>query len=68
LPLLFLPDVKRGLDHCGIAWIELEYVEADDVIATLAGATPEPPPTSRHPDFPRLPPTTASYCGSIPVS
>ncbi|MGH3592435.1 MAG: flap endonuclease, partial [Pseudonocardiaceae bacterium] len=42
LPLLFLPDVKRGLDHCGIAWIELEYVEADDVIATLAGATPEP--------------------------
>ncbi|MGH3564479.1 MAG: 5'-3' exonuclease [Pseudonocardia sp.] len=42
LPLQFLPDVKRGLDHCGIAWIELEYAEADDVIATLARATPEP--------------------------
>lgn len=26
-PLLFLPDVKRGLDHCGIAWIELEYAQ-----------------------------------------
>ncbi len=42
LPLQFLPDVKLGLDHCGIAWIELEYAEADDVIATLVRATPEP--------------------------
>lgn len=39
-PLRFLPDVKRGLDNRGIAWIELEYAEADDVIATLERATP----------------------------
>lgn len=39
LPLQFLPDVKRGLDLCGIAWTELEYAEADDVIATLVSRT-----------------------------
>jgi DNA polymerase-1 len=39
-PLRFLPDVKRGLDTCGIAWIELEHAEADDAIATLVQATP----------------------------
>ena len=39
LPLQFLPDVKRGLDTCGIAWVEREDAEADDVIATLANAT-----------------------------
>ncbi len=44
LPLTFLPDVKRGLDHCGIAWIELEYAEADDVIATVVHATAAPRP------------------------
>jgi len=41
-PLQFLPDVKRGLDNRSIAWIELEYAEADDVIATLVRTTPEP--------------------------
>ncbi|MGH3693470.1 MAG: 5'-3' exonuclease [Pseudonocardiaceae bacterium] len=41
-PLLFLPDIKRGLDNRAIAWIELEYAEADDVVATLVAATPEP--------------------------
>jgi 5'-3' exonuclease len=44
LPLTFLPDVKRGLEHCGIAWIELEHAEADDVIATVVHATPAPCP------------------------
>jgi len=42
LPLQFLPDVKHGLDHCGIAWTELKYAEADDVIATLVHATVAP--------------------------
>jgi len=42
LPLQFLPDVKRGLDHCGVAWIELEYAEADDVIATVVHAITAP--------------------------
>ncbi|MBV9143819.1 MAG: flap endonuclease [Pseudonocardiales bacterium] len=41
-PLRFLPDVKRGLENCGIAWIELKDAEADDVIATLVAASPEP--------------------------
>lgn len=36
LPLQFLPDVKRGLEICGLAWVEREDAEADDVIATLA--------------------------------
>jgi DNA polymerase I len=48
LPLTFLPDVKRGLDHCGIAWIELEHAEADDVIATVVHATPSTPPSDHH--------------------
>lgn len=34
-PIRFLPDVKRGLDATGLAWIELERAEADDVIAAL---------------------------------
>lgn len=38
LPLTFLPDVQRGLEASGIAWVELEDAEADDVIATLAAA------------------------------
>lgn len=42
LPLQFLPDVKRGLDHCGVAWIELEYAEAGDVIATVVHAITAP--------------------------
>lgn len=39
LPLTFLPDVKRGLDGCGIAWVERPDAEADDVIATLVAIT-----------------------------
>jgi DNA polymerase-1 len=57
LPLQFLPDVKRGLDHCGIAWIELDYAEADDVIATVGHATPAPRPViimSRDRDYYQL--------------
>lgn len=42
LPLQYLPDVKRGLDNCDIAWLELDHAEADDVIATLVEATPTP--------------------------
>jgi DNA polymerase-1 len=41
-PLQFLPEVKRGLDTCGIAWIELDHAEADDVIATVVEATAAP--------------------------
>ncbi|GIG57174.1 hypothetical protein Lfu02_15460 [Longispora fulva] len=42
LPLTFLPDVYRGLDAHGIARVELDHAEADDVIATLVHATPAP--------------------------
>jgi 5'-3' exonuclease len=42
LPLLFLPDVKRGLDQCGLAWVELDHAEADDVIASLVRSTAAP--------------------------
>lgn len=55
LPLTFLP--KRGLDHCGIAWIELDYAEADDVIATVVHATTTPRPViimSRDKDYYQL--------------
>lgn len=41
-PLQFLPDVKRGLDNCSVAWIEIDNAEADDMIATLVHATSEP--------------------------
>lgn len=41
-PLRHLPDVKRGLDACGIAWVELDHSEADDVIASLTHTTPAP--------------------------
>lgn len=41
-PIQFLPDVKRGLDHCGITWTELDHAEADDVIAALVHTTPPP--------------------------
>jgi DNA polymerase-1 len=57
LPLQFLPDVKRGLDHCGITWIELEYAEADDVIATVVHTTTAPRPViimSRDKDYYQL--------------
>jgi DNA polymerase I len=37
-PILALADVKAGLDMHGIAWIEIDDAEADDVIATLADA------------------------------
>jgi len=39
-PILALPDVKSGLDNHGITWIEIDYAEADDVIATLAATCP----------------------------
>jgi DNA polymerase-1 len=34
-PFAALADIKRGLDICGIGWIELEDEEADDIIGTL---------------------------------
>lgn len=43
-PIQFLPDVKRGLDQCCIAWTEIDHAEADDVIAALVHATPAPRP------------------------
>ena len=39
-PLLFLPDIKRGLDLLNICWIELDEEEADDVIATITEKAP----------------------------
>jgi DNA polymerase I len=39
-PIRALPDIKSGLDAHRIAWIELTDAEADDVIATLAAASP----------------------------
>lgn len=57
LPLQFLPDVKHGLDHCDIAWIELDHAEADDVIATVIHATTAPRPViimSRDRDYYQL--------------
>lgn len=56
-PIQFLPDIKQGLNNCGIAWIELEHAEADDVIATLVAATPPPRPVlvmSRDRDYYQL--------------
>jgi DNA polymerase-1 len=43
-PIQFLPDVKGGLDQCGISWTELDHAEADDVIAAIVHRTPEPRP------------------------
>ena len=40
-PILALADAKAGLDMHGIAWIEIDDAEADDVIATLAAAAPD---------------------------
>lgn len=56
-PILFLPDVKQGLDNRGIAWIEIDHAEADDAIATLVAATPAPRPIllmSRDQDYYQL--------------
>lgn len=39
-PIAALPDVKATLDLFGIAWIEIEDAEADDVIATLVARNP----------------------------
>lgn len=36
-PLQFLAPMKEALDAYGLAWVELEDAEADDVIATLTG-------------------------------
>ena len=41
-PIQFLPDVKRGLTQCGIAWAEIDHAEADDLIAALVHTTPAP--------------------------
>lgn len=41
-PIQFLPDVKRGLTQCGIAWTEIDHAEADDLIAALVHTTPAP--------------------------
>jgi hypothetical protein len=60
LPLQFLPDVKRGLDHCGIAWIELDHAEADDVIATVVHATAAPRPVIRTGTITSSSPTASS--------
>ncbi len=35
-PLTYLADTMRGLDHHGIAWVEIDDQEADDLIASLA--------------------------------
>ncbi|GIL29064.1 5'-3' exonuclease [Actinocatenispora comari] len=56
-PLQYLPDVQRGLDLCGISWIEIDTAEADDVIAALVAATPAPRPVlimSRDRDYYQL--------------
>lgn len=42
-PLAGLADVQRGLSMLGLAWIELEYEEADDVIASLVRLDPQRP-------------------------
>lgn len=34
-PVKALGDLKRGLDTCGIRWVEIGDEEADDVIATI---------------------------------
>lgn len=39
-PIEALADVKAVLDLYGIAWIEIEDAEADDVIATLVAGNP----------------------------
>lgn len=39
-PIRALGDVKAGLDACCITWTEVPDAEADDVIATLAAASP----------------------------
>jgi len=38
-PILFLPDVKRGLDACAITWTEISHAEADDLIAALVATS-----------------------------
>lgn len=41
-PIRFLPAVQRGLTARGIAWIEIDHAEADDVIAALVHTTSDP--------------------------
>ena len=38
-PLVWLPDIQRGLTDLGIGWQESGDWEADDVIATIAART-----------------------------
>ncbi|GAB3724384.1 hypothetical protein GCM10027590_27830 [Nocardiopsis nanhaiensis] len=40
-PIESLPDTRRGLDLAGVAWIEIDTAEGDDVIATLTTAATE---------------------------
>lgn len=40
-PLKAMPDVKRGLEHLGLCWMEVEDAEADDVLCTLVHTTPD---------------------------
>ncbi|GGJ75534.1 hypothetical protein GCM10010123_01880 [Pilimelia anulata] len=40
-PITYLPSVKDGLNRHHIPWIELDQVEADDVIATLTAGNPD---------------------------
>lgn len=40
-PLLALPDIQRGLSALGVAWIEMDDQEADDVIASLLAGRPD---------------------------
>ena len=37
-PVTYLADTKRGFDRHGIAWVEIDDREADDVIASLTVA------------------------------
>lgn len=47
-----IPTVQHGLDPYGLAWVEIDTAEADDVIATLVSSTrqedqPAPRPAAR---------------------
>lgn len=42
-PLRFLTPIREALDAYGIAWVEIDDAEADDVIATLTHRYPDRP-------------------------
>ena len=68
-PILALPDVKAGLTMHSITWIEIDDAEADDVIATLAGAGParEVLIVSTDQDYYQLLRDPGSGCGGVRV-